>query len=417
MSNEEEDKYYQYKDHFLFRINERFKNPTNETEDFSKPYLRPIFFKIYPLIIFIYAILIISGIIVNLTMLYHILKFKLYKDPTHAYLINMIISDIIKCLFSLPLSLAVILIDNWIFGKFLCYFLPMLQDFPFHISMMTYLLIAVDRLKVISEPGKPRIPAFVCSLGTWFFAGCIVLPYPIYTTYLDLGEMLSNHFEGLEICFANLLDDMRDYMRGLFIGTYAAPLAITAYVYVKASKELQFAEDSSGIGLSETRGTRLRQDSIDSNDTSNMQDNKREPTTVRRDSLGLPIAFDDIELNIPKEARAQKYLIFMVSVYAICLCPLMILRLAKLALYETYENSSYFDILYILFVWIAFLPSVTTPVIYAFWQMTRKKRESLRNYCRSHCCYSTDNGSNSHDTIGRAGCRRGSSPRTQISVA
>lgn len=53
--------------------------------------------------------------------------------------------------------------------------------------MMTYLLIAVDRLKVISEPGKPRIPAFVCALGTWFFAGCIVLPYPIYTTYLDLG--------------------------------------------------------------------------------------------------------------------------------------------------------------------------------------------------------------------------------------
>lgn len=127
MSNEEEDKYEQYKDHFLFRINERFKNPVNYTEDFSKPYLRPIFFKIYPLIILIYALLIISGIVVNLRMLYHILKLKLYKDPTHAYLINMIIADIVKCLFSLPLSLAVILIDNWIFGKFLCYFLPMLQ--------------------------------------------------------------------------------------------------------------------------------------------------------------------------------------------------------------------------------------------------------------------------------------------------
>ena len=52
--------------------------------------------------------------------------------------------------------------------------------------MMTYMLIAVDRFRMLDDPGKPRIPAFVCALGTWFFAVCIVLPYPIYTTYIDL---------------------------------------------------------------------------------------------------------------------------------------------------------------------------------------------------------------------------------------
>lgn len=57
----------------------------------------------------------------------------------------------------------------------------------------------------------------------------------------------------------------------------------------------------------------------------NMRDNKR-GSIVRRDSLGLPIDIDDTELDIQKETRTQKYLIFMVSVFATCLCPLMILR-------------------------------------------------------------------------------------------
>lgn len=68
------------------------------------------------------------------------------------------------------------------------------QDIPLHVSMITYLLIAWDRFRMLADPMKPRIPAFVCALGTWFFAVCIVLPYPIYTTYLDLEVRKSSPF-------------------------------------------------------------------------------------------------------------------------------------------------------------------------------------------------------------------------------
>jgi hypothetical protein len=53
--------------------------------------------------------------------------------------------------------------------------------------MLSFLLIAVDRYRLILDPTKPRMPSFVCALGTWLLAVCIVLPYPIYITYLDLG--------------------------------------------------------------------------------------------------------------------------------------------------------------------------------------------------------------------------------------
>lgn len=38
---------------------------------------------------------------------------------------------------------------------------------------------------------------------------------------------------------------------------------------------------------------------------------------------------------------------------------------------ETYENQAHFDITYLLFVWIAFLPTVVVPWIYGSWVLSR----------------------------------------------
>ncbi|KAF6198897.1 hypothetical protein GE061_006920 [Apolygus lucorum] len=62
-----------------------------------------------------------------------------------------------------------------------------LGDIPLHVSTLTLLLIAWDRYRFLKDPMKPRIPAFVCATGSWLTAICLVLPYPIYTTYIDLG--------------------------------------------------------------------------------------------------------------------------------------------------------------------------------------------------------------------------------------
>jgi hypothetical protein len=35
---------------------------------------------------------------------------------------------------------------------------------------------------------------------------------------------------------------------------------------------------------------------------------------------------DDVEIDGYKESKTQKYLISMIVIYAVCLCPLMILR-------------------------------------------------------------------------------------------
>ncbi|CAH1399021.1 unnamed protein product [Nezara viridula] len=50
------------------------------------------------------------------------------------------------------------------------------EDIPLHVSTLTVLLIAWDRLRFLEDPMKPRIPAFVCATGSWLMAICIVLP-------------------------------------------------------------------------------------------------------------------------------------------------------------------------------------------------------------------------------------------------
>lgn len=42
-----------------------------------------------------------------------------------------------------------------------------------------------------------------------------------------------------------------------------------------------------------------------------------------------------------------------------------------MALEETYENEAHFDITYLMFVWMAFLPTVIVPWIYANWVLSR----------------------------------------------
>lgn len=71
-------------------------------------------------------------------------------------------------------------------------FFSFFQDIPLHASTLTFLLLAWDRFRFIRNPHKPRLPAFVCIVGIWLTALCLVLPYPIYIIYIDLS--VSNWF-------------------------------------------------------------------------------------------------------------------------------------------------------------------------------------------------------------------------------
>ncbi|KAF5289199.1 hypothetical protein FQR65_LT00085 [Abscondita terminalis] len=250
------------------------------------------------------------------------------------------------------------------------------RDIPIHASTLTFLLIAWDRFRYVRNPSKPRLPACVCVIGTWLTALCLVLPYPIYITYVDLGKHL-NTLYGVGICIINLADDMQEYMRGIFLVMYAGPLATICYLHVKISRELQTQESSLAVVMFEARSRESRSRTDSHSTTTDFRGSRAESDGMSqfsfRDREGSRARYElyESELDVPKEKRTQKYLVSMVTMYAIFLCPLMVLRLARLALLETYENSGHFDITYTTLVWFAFLPTCSTPLLFTSWQMSR----------------------------------------------
>uniref|UniRef100_A0A1B0CHE4 Uncharacterized protein n=2 Tax=Lutzomyia longipalpis TaxID=7200 RepID=A0A1B0CHE4_LUTLO len=53
-----------------------------------------------------------------------------------------------------------------------------------------------------------------------------------------------------------------------------------------------------------------------------------------------------------------------------------------MALVETYDNATHFDLTYLMFVWMAFLPTAIFPWLYGSWVLSRPVKERLRGYFR-----------------------------------
>lgn len=108
-------------------IHEFILGVNNKNLDPREPHLRESVAKIYPFIVIMYSLLVLVGLCSNFAVLIHILRHKLHGDPTYGFILNNVASDIVKCVFVLPISLYVLLVQNWMLGEMLCSFLPMLQ--------------------------------------------------------------------------------------------------------------------------------------------------------------------------------------------------------------------------------------------------------------------------------------------------
>ncbi|XP_042206095.1 orexin receptor type 1-like [Homarus americanus] len=403
-------------DKLLGQIIHNLRSFPNETVDFSKPHLRRSLQHVFPLFLILYSALVVLGSIGNAVMIAHILRRRLYRDPTNAYMMNIGVCNFIMSVLLLPLSLAILLIQNWIFGSFLCYIVPMLQDVPIHATMVTMVFVSMDRYRLILYPHKARIPPFIAVLAVWVISVCVVLPYAVYMNYIDLQGLFGKQFEGVGICTVNLGDDIDEYIRGLFIALYALPLALVTFLHVRISGELKCREAPVSLAMLDSTSRGSQQDvwslhdnsrpsssailtEMDGRDGFLYHDAHQLPSFLTPAPMGIgggnggshtPTLLggrtpslhqlEEAEVDVVREKRNQRYIATIVTCFALCLCPLMILRLVKNMVLETYDNSGHFDITFITFVWVAFLPTITTPALYAAWRLTRTTKERLCSY-------------------------------------
>ncbi|CAO1336530.1 unnamed protein product [Diamesa tonsa] len=325
----------------------------NDTQhDFSQPIVRVALEKYLPFLLCLYGLLMLSGVIENMVLIAYIVKQKLYHNETHGFIINLALCHILQCSFVLPITILIIVLQNWIFGQFLCFFVPMLQDIPIHVLVITNLMLSWDRLRWLRNPLKIRLPSFVCGCGTWLTGLIIAIPYPIYTTYIDLGMIFPERYQGVGVCAVNILDDKLDeYMKMLFVVMYFAPSVVLSFIYIRTATALK-----SPKGLkAELRYT----------------NNGCTKVNCHPDNLSKKRYNNGADIDLKKEQRSQRYLSGISASHFICLCPLMVLRLARMNVPETYENTLHYDLCFLMFVWISLLPTVITPIIFFSWVLSR----------------------------------------------
>ncbi|XP_041370985.1 neuropeptide Y receptor type 5-like [Gigantopelta aegis] len=380
-------------------------NGTSSDVDFTQPYVRRSLRYVYPLFMFLHAVVGVVGIVGNIAMIIVLGKRRLYHDQTFFLLGNLAFSDLIKCVFVLPITLANLLIQNWLFGSFLCFFLPMMQCFPVYASMLTFLMIAIDRYRLIVHPFKSRLPAGLCTIAVWVVAVCVVLPYAVYIKYIDLGASLGEQFEGAGICYVHLEKRIEEYIRAMFVTLYAMPLAVIAFLYVRVSAEIKSRESANiSVHFASSSGDEIPnmpepisyQSSITwstANGARNSRSENEATSASAAAAAAIAVAsqlkpyehntpeYDD-DLDLVKEKRTQNYLIAMTTLFAMCWCPLHILILVHYFVHENDKNEGHYDITYITFAWFGFLSTCTNPILFASWRMSSATKDRLRGYFR-----------------------------------
>lgn len=94
---------------------------------------------------------------------------------------------------------------------------------------------------------------------------------------------------------------------------------------------------------------------------------------TRTSSIPTQRSYDlyEAELDLNQEKKSQRFLCSMAAVQVISIGPLMVLRLARLVMEENYKNRSFFDLTFLMVVWIAFLPTVINAWIYGTLVLSR----------------------------------------------
>ncbi|XP_070539571.1 prolactin-releasing peptide receptor-like [Ptychodera flava] len=190
------------------------------------------------LFILLYSLVFIVGSIGNALLVGTVIRYKSLQNVTNFFIANLAASDFVMCIFCIPWSLAQSLMDDWIFGETMCRFIPMVQAVSVYVSVLSHMVIAIDRYFAIMHPLKTRLTltSCFCVLAvTWIFGFCLASPIGVYTHQFDLRSF------GFGIaCFEFWPSPSRRliYSISLLLIQYVIPLVVVTSSYRRMSLNL-----------------------------------------------------------------------------------------------------------------------------------------------------------------------------------
>ncbi|XP_078521984.1 neuropeptide Y receptor type 1-like [Lissotriton helveticus] len=199
-----------------------------------------------------YSAVIAVGLIGNVGLVFVIVRHKEMRNVTNIFIANLSCSDILMCLVCLPVTVIYTLMNRWILGEALCKITPFVQCISVTVSVLSLVLIALERHQLIIHPTgwKPIAwHAYLAVAVTWSVACFISLPFLSFSILTSLPfqnlslpfDPFVNHF----VCMDNWPSEQHRlaYTTCLLIFQYCLPLLLILICYFRIFLRLRRRKD------------------------------------------------------------------------------------------------------------------------------------------------------------------------------
>ncbi|KAI3365112.1 hypothetical protein L3Q82_010230 [Scortum barcoo] len=154
------------------------------------------------------------------------------RTPSNIFIINLAITDFLMCLTQTPIFFITSMHKRWIFGKKGCELYAFCGALFGICSMMTLMVIAVDRYTVITRPlaslgVMSRRKALSIAAAAWVYSmGWSLPPFFGWSAYVPEGLMTSCSWD-----YMTFTPSVRSYTILLFTFVFFIPLSIIIFSY------------------------------------------------------------------------------------------------------------------------------------------------------------------------------------------
>uniref|UniRef100_A0A673ATN9 Opsin 4b n=1 Tax=Sphaeramia orbicularis TaxID=375764 RepID=A0A673ATN9_9TELE len=172
----------------------------------------------------------ITGMLGNFLVIYAFSRGL--RTPSNIFIINLAITDFLMCLTQTPIFFISSMHKQWIFGKKACELYAFCGALFGICSMMTLMVIAVDRYVVITRPlaslgvMSHRKALLICAVAWVYSAGWSLPPFFGWSAYVPEGLMTSCSWD-----YMTFTPSVRSYTMLLFTFVFFIPLSIIIVCY------------------------------------------------------------------------------------------------------------------------------------------------------------------------------------------
>ncbi|XP_043940324.1 neuropeptide Y receptor type 4-like [Protopterus annectens] len=199
-----------------------------------------------------YSAVLAVGLIGNICLVFVISRQKEMQNVTNIFIANLSCSDILMCTVCLPITVIYTLMDRWILGEALCKVVPFIQCMSVTVSILSLVLIALERHQLIINPTgwKPAGGhAYLAVAVIWIIACFLSLPFLSFNILTKLSfpnlTFPMDPFADYLVCKEEWPSEKHQlaYTTCLVVFQYCLPLLLTFICYLRIFLRLRRRRD------------------------------------------------------------------------------------------------------------------------------------------------------------------------------